>query len=90
MEDQAVADIVEHDVVIQHGAQAQDDPGRQGGFHDRELRHGFALAIHIKSAGDQRISHPAPGTDVEKKWVEAICDERLEKYYQRISKNKEV
>ena len=29
-------------------------------------------------------------TDVEKKWVEAICDERLEKYYQRISKNKEV
>ena len=29
-------------------------------------------------------------TDVEKKWIENICDERLEKYYQRISKNKEV
>ena len=25
-------------------------------------------------------------TDVEKKWIESICDERLEKYYQRISK----
>ena len=25
-------------------------------------------------------------TDAEKKWIEAICDERLEKYYQRISK----
>ena len=25
-------------------------------------------------------------TDVEKKWIEATCDERLEKYYQRISK----
>ena len=24
-------------------------------------------------------------TDVEKKWIENICDERLEKYYQRIS-----
>jgi hypothetical protein len=23
-------------------------------------------------------------TDTEKKWIEAICDERLEKYYQRI------
>lgn len=23
-------------------------------------------------------------TDAEKKWIEAICDERLEKYYQRI------
>ena len=22
----------------------------------------------------------------EKKWIEVICDERLEKYYQRISK----
>ena len=29
-------------------------------------------------------------TDIEKKWIEDICDERLEKYYQRISKNKEV
>lgn len=29
-------------------------------------------------------------TDAEKKWIEDICDERLEKYYQRISKNKEV
>ena len=25
-------------------------------------------------------------TDVEKNWIENICDERLEKYYQRISK----
>jgi putative methionine-R-sulfoxide reductase with GAF domain len=25
-------------------------------------------------------------TDAEKKWIESICDERLEKYYQRISK----
>ena len=23
-------------------------------------------------------------TDIEKKWIEAICDERLEKYYKRI------
>ena len=26
-------------------------------------------------------------TDAEKKWIEALCDERLEKYYQRISKS---
>jgi hypothetical protein len=26
-------------------------------------------------------------TEVEKKWIEALCDERLEKYYQRISKS---
>jgi hypothetical protein len=26
-------------------------------------------------------------TEVEKKWIEARCDERLEKYYQRISKS---
>jgi putative methionine-R-sulfoxide reductase with GAF domain len=25
-------------------------------------------------------------TDAEKKWIEAICDERLDKYYKRISK----
>ncbi|MBO5907058.1 MAG: hypothetical protein J6Q85_02765 [Clostridia bacterium] len=29
-------------------------------------------------------------TDSEKKWIESICNERIEKYYQRISKNKEV
>jgi len=27
-------------------------------------------------------------TDAEKKWIEAICDERLEKYYQKVSKSK--
>ena len=27
-------------------------------------------------------------TDTEKKWIESICDERLEKYYQKASKNK--
>ena len=26
-------------------------------------------------------------TDAEKKWIEAICDERLEKYYQKVSKS---
>ena len=26
-------------------------------------------------------------TDAEKKWIENVCDEKLEKYYQRISRS---
>ena len=51
-------------------------------FEDMDMFH------HTKTLGIIEVDSTVwkKLTDVEKKWIEAICDERLEKYYQRISK----
>ena len=55
-------------------------------FEDMDMFH------HTKTLGIIEVD-PAVWkklTDAEKKWIEAICDERLEKYYHRVSRNKEI
>ena len=51
-------------------------------FEDMDMFH------HTKTLGIIEVDSTVwkKLTDAEKKWIESICDERLEKYYQRISK----